>query len=377
LSGIDKSALRGALAVCAFVLIPLGLRANGETVVDFVSGQADDSIRMELRDGSVECRSVSEFNGAERLSVFTQMPDESEAVPVIGELIKERKAIRFEPMFPLQAGLKYFVEYENARSVKSYYSFSIEEIDRRPMARVREVFPSAEVLPENLLKFYIHFTHPMSVDDSYRHIRLLNEGGQSLPLPFLELGEELWDSEGKGLTLLFDPGRIKSGLRPRLEEGGVLEEGRSYILEISQEWLDAEGQPMVSDYRKRFTVGPLDTASPRVDDWVIRIPKSGTKNALLVEFSESLDEALLQRVVTIIDGQGDAVTGSIRVGQEERVWVFEPNEAWRRGSYRVKAHSILEDLAGNSIGRPFEVEMSEGERHPQPKRFVYLDFTIR
>lgn len=320
---------------------------------------------------------MDEFKGAERLSVFTEMPDETGAVPVIGELIKDRKALRFEPMFPLQPGLKYFVEYENARSVKSYYSFSLEGIDRKPTASVREVYPSAEVLPENLLKFYIHFTHPMSVGDSYRHIRLLDERGQSLSLPFLELGEELWDSEGKRLTLLFDPGRIKSGLRPRLEEGGVLEEGKSYTLGISQEWLDAEGQPLVSDYRKRFAVGPPDTASPRVDDWVMRIPKLGTRDVLQIEFSESLDEALLQRVVTVLDSQSKLVEGSIRIGDQEQAWTFEPRESWKRGNYRIKIHSILEDLAGNSIGRPFEVEMNEEERRPRPNRFAYLDFTIR
>jgi hypothetical protein len=33
-----------------------------------------------------------------------------------------------------------------------------------------------------------------------------------------------------------------------------------------------------------------------------------------------------------------------------------PTEAWRSGRYEVIALSILEDLAGNRIGRAFEVD---------------------
>ena len=37
--------------------------------------------------------------------------------------------------------------------------------------------------------------------------------------PFLELEQELWSGDGRRFTLLFDPGRIKRGLKPREEQG--------------------------------------------------------------------------------------------------------------------------------------------------------------
>ena len=57
--------------------------------------------------------------------------------------------------------------------------------------------------------------------------------------PFLELDEELWSPDGDSLHLVFDPGRIKRGLKPREEVGPVLEAGKSYSLVIDREWVDA------------------------------------------------------------------------------------------------------------------------------------------
>ena len=57
---------------------------------------------------------------------------------------------------------------------------------------VAAVYPSADVLPENLLKFYIHFSAPMSRGEAYQRIHLMHEGSE-VKDPFLELGEELWD----------------------------------------------------------------------------------------------------------------------------------------------------------------------------------------
>ena len=45
----------------------------------------------------------------------------------------------------------------------------------------------------------------------------------------------------------------------------------------------------------------------------------------------------------------------------ETRWTMTPNEPWRAGDYAVIALGILEDLAGNRIGRAFEV-ISEDDK---------------
>ena len=58
---------------------------------------------------------------------------------------------------------------------------------------VARVTPSADRVPENLLKFYLHFSAPMSRGEVYDRVRLLDARRPAVDLPFLGLGEELWD----------------------------------------------------------------------------------------------------------------------------------------------------------------------------------------
>ncbi len=287
--------------------------------------------------------------------------------------------LRFRPDFPLQVGIPYFVvlnAYSNESIVSTVYSFTIPADESPPVATVTEVFPTASELPANLLKFYLHFSHPMSVGDSYRHIRLLDDDGEAVDLPFLELGEELWDRDAKRLTLLFDPGRIKSGLKPRMEVGMALREGERYMLQILDTWLDAEGRPLVEGFQKPFVAIDSDVESPVPERWKLHAPKASTRNTLIVELGESLDEALLQRVIGVIDSRDNEIGGVVSVANGEQSWSFVPDDSWKSGAYRLEIQTILEDLAGNSVGRPFEVEIRREEKHLRPPRFAYLDFVV-
>ena len=183
------------------------------------------------------------------VNVYASSPNESDLPPLFGKNQIENGAAVFRPQFKFEAGLTYYVEvFFEETTEPSLFSFQIPEVEKISAASVSAVYPSSNELPENLLKFYIHFSHPMSVGNVYDYIHLLDQQGDEVELPFLELGEELWDYDTQRLTLLFDPGRIKSGLVPNLEEGLALEEGGTYSLRIDREWKDAEGQPLVEGF---------------------------------------------------------------------------------------------------------------------------------
>ena len=55
-------------------------------------------------------------------------------------------------------------------------------------------------------------------------------------------------------------------------------------------------------------------------------------------------------------GGGALVSGDISIGANEREWRFTPKEPWSVGAYQLVVLSILEDPAGNRIGRPFDVD---------------------
>jgi hypothetical protein len=290
-----------------------------------------------------------------------------DAPPLLGTYRLNGDILRFEPRYPVEPGVRYRAEFDpkgllppagGAASGRPPMTaeFSIGRLSGPPTAMVTTVYPSRDVLPENLLRFYIHFTAPMSRGDAYRHIRLLDAGGRPIADPFLEIDEELWSSDGKRFTLLFDPGRIKRGLKPREEVGPVLMAGRSYELVIDPGWRDAEGRPLRAGGRKAFRTEKADETSPDPRTWTLRPPAEGTRRPLDVRFPEPLDRALLDRLIAVRDFADRPVSGSISVVHEETVWRFRPEAPWQAGEYRLVIGTELEDVAGNSIARPFEVD---------------------
>ena len=314
------------------------------------------------------------------IAVRTKLPSVENVSSMFGSHEMGEGMVSFYPQFPLQSGIPYYVEISGElfsdTNNSSVYTFGLPKEDQSPVTEVAAVYPSASILPSNLLKFYIHFSNAMSVGEVYSHIQLLDANGKPLELPFLELGEELWDSESRRLTLLFDPGRIKRGLKPNLDEGGVLEEGKSYTLLVHNSMLDAKGRPLTKAFTKDFSVDGHDTVSPNLYNWKLSPPPAGTRKPVAVEFPEPLDEALLQRVVAIINEAGEEVLGELSITTHETVWLLTPDAPWNKGKYRLQARTILEDRAGNSIGRPFEVDSSRPPEGYPDTKYVYLPFEV-
>ena len=77
---------------------------------------------------------------------------------------------------------------------------------------------------------------------------------------------------------------------------------------------------------------------------------------LEVRFPESLDRALLESLIWVENAEAKVVTGQISVVATETRWRFTPASPWQKGDYRLVVGSELEDLAGNSVARPFEVD---------------------
>lgn len=291
----------------------------------------------------------------------------------------------FEPLFPPQAGINYHAVFDPSKAVRPQAGMSFDVIEtilriEKPKAKpetiVSQVYPTANSLPENLLKFYLHFSAPMRQGKVYSHIHLLNARNEKIDLPFLELDEELWNPDGTRLTILFDPGRIKSGLLPREQDGPVLQEGQSYTLKIDATWQDAAGAPLKHGFTDFFVVTAPDVEMPSPARWKMTAPEAGSINPMTLDFPEPLDHALLQRLLWIEDAGKHAIEGQVQVGNVERQWAFVPNQAWKDGDYRVVIGTGLEDLAGNSVARPFEVDRVQRPDDEFVPDYVTLEFKI-
>jgi hypothetical protein len=261
----------------------------------------------------------------------------------------------FQPQFPLEPGVTYRAEFKVFKESATGL-FTIPKLAAQPSTHIERVYPTTSTLPENQLKLYIHFSAPMSRGEAYRRIHLIDDKGVVVALPFVEIDEELWDREYRRLTVLFDPGRIKRDLVPNREVGPPLNQGRRYALVIDRDWPDAKGVPLVSGYRKEFDVGPPDRTPLDIKTWRIHAPAPGAAAPLEIEFPEPIDAALLYRFIDVVNEKGEALDGSVTLDREETVWRFVPSRVWAAGAYRLEVVSTLEDLAGNKIGRTFDVD---------------------
>ena len=202
---------------------------------------------------------------------------------MLGSYRVEDGLVRFRPRFPLERGLTYEAVFDPSKlpgagdrtpdAPPIVAPLTLEAPSNVATTSLVRVDPAVATLPENLLKFYLTFSAPMSRGQAYDRVHLLDASGKAIDFPFLELGEELWDPSGTRLTLLFDPGRIKTGLKPREEAGPALEAGKSYTLVVDEAWPDAQGRPLLRGIRKPFRVGPADHTSPDPASWTIRAPK--------------------------------------------------------------------------------------------------------
>ena len=247
------------------------------------------------------------------------------------------------------------------------------------MARVEHVFPSGDVLPSNQLRLYIYFSAPMSRGEAARHIHVLDSEGKELAgsrglfLP----GEELWDPAFQRLTMTFDPGRIKRGLTSNESIGPPLTEGKRYTLVIDADWPDARGVPMAAGFRKAFRGGPAQRVPPDPKRWNITAPKAGSRAPLVIDFPTPMNYPLLQRMISVSGRGSGMIYGAVATARQESEWRFAPEKPWAAGNYRIVVDTRLEDLAGNHIGEPFDIDVFNKVTEHIDTTTVSLPFSVR
>ena len=300
--------------------------------------------------------------------------DEVEVPPVVGNYTQDSLYWIFKPTFLFRPGKTYTAFDKKGL----HFKFTIPEEKNNLPTSLTQIFPSADTLPSNILKFYLHFSAKMGANSAYPFLTLMNEQGDTLQDPFVQLDPELWNQERTRLTLWFDPGRIKRALGPNAEKGPVLIPDNYYRLIVSEHWRDANGQKLEKAFEKSFFITEADRTQPDPRKWHIQIPNLDTTDPLIITFNESFDRALLHKFVFILNDQfQQSVAGTIKVDQQERRWSFSPNQPWLKGSYAIRINTFLEDLAGNNFVRLFDTDLANDPRENQEvQEYMELLFAI-
>lgn len=316
-------------------------------------------------------KSLIKGSDTDHLQIRLVKPGERFAV--LGNFTINGDQIEFESVVPFTRGFTYEVILNG--SMLAEIEIPVDESIVAP--EILTVYPSQDTVPENLLKIFILFSQPMVEGQSLRYITLLKNNLDTLQGTFLDLQPELWNKESTVLTLWLDPGRIKRDLIPNKELGAPLNAHEHYTLHVSTDWKSKEGKSLTAPYSKTFVTSTRDDESPLPDKWIITVPSSGTKQSLQINLNESLDYSLLLDAIRLADSEGNFITGTITLSQEEKRLHFLPSKNWKAGSYKLRIEGRLEDLAGNNLNRPFDKDLKSKEKQKPHKEIFEREFEIR
>ena len=206
------------------------------------------------------------------------------------------------------------------------------------------IYPSGPAVPENLLRIELRFDVPLRVPLEVDGVKLLDTQGHEIPDAFLDLG--LPSADGRRVTLLMHPGRVKTGVGANERLGRALHPGETVTLVVTH-------PSLAHPVSKTWRVEAFDATPPQPRAWRIELPRATSRDPIIVRLGEPISSTA-EALIAIRDGRGHRVIGSARLEDGETDWLFIPFRPWGAGVYAVVAHPELEDPAGNRVCAAFE-----------------------
>jgi hypothetical protein len=293
--------------------------------------------------------------------------------PMAGRLVRDEAGLCFIPRFAFLDGTAYTVTVEGviaATLVRGRPS-------RMATTGVAGIRPTSAEVPRNLLRLYVWFSAPMSEGYAARHVRLADDDGSTIAGALLPGEHELWDGTRRRLTVLLDPARIKRGLAGHRTAGYPLRSGEPFRLVVDGGFRDAQGLPLRAGTQRRYEVGGDERRHVDPRNWELTVPRAGTLEPVRAGFGRPLDHGLLARCLLVTGPGGELIDGSPQIGTGEMSWQLVPSRTWEAGPHQLVIDPALEDLAGNSVSRVFDRDLTRSEDQPRQSRPVTLVFRPR
>jgi len=286
--------------------------------------------------------------------------------PLLGQHTIVNGVIRFTPMFPLDRGRPYLVTFTPPGGTSVTTTVSFPPADITPTSSVIQSFPTAPIVPANMLRMHLAFSAPMATRDTAGVLHLVDSSGADRTDLLLPLDADSWNPDRTHCTLIFDPAK-----RATMIEGDI------YTLSVDPKWRDAHGLPLKQPYRRAFTLGPADDTPIDPAVWKIELPAAGSTVALVIIFPEPLDYESLLDALVVTGPDKKPIDGHAVIGAGESTWTFAPDEPWQAGPHVIAVTKSLSDLAGNVVGEIFDAEAYDRSNLPVVTEKMLLQVTIR
>ncbi len=198
------------------------------TVVTMAAAKPEPLLQFRPLDEPTRLEVVAVLKGSpnsHRLTLALLDEDQKAGPSIIGNSKRDGGRLIFKPRYRLVHGLSYqatLIWPDGSSIIREY---TVPSLPLKPSTLVTRVYPSGERLPANNLKFYLHFSGPMRETRSiFDQVQIIDPDGKTVHNPWRR--QELWSNNASLLTLWIHPGRIKTGVNLREEEGFVIHIGR-------------------------------------------------------------------------------------------------------------------------------------------------------
>jgi hypothetical protein len=342
--GLNKGIAKALAILSVVAMMGSPVDANDEGVSLPQSGT--DSVVMRL-----SATLPDDVHPSERLQVFVGSADPccEGRTPMAGSYALSEGTLTFSPAFGFDPGQDYVARVWTSGNDHALHAFRLAHEVAAVPAAVTETYPSGETIPENTLRFYIHFSTPMRPQVAFDYIKLQDGFGTVDDAAFMQFKQELWNEDRTRLTVLIDPGRIKREVATNVALGPALRAEQQYTLSVDGGWPSADGASVLPPFSRTFTVSSALRERPDVGLWQTAVPCVGTTDPLHIAFDRPFDRHLLSKDIQVVAKDGRMIGGMIHVGAGETSWRFTPNEAWTQSEFIVVASTDLEDVAGNNF----------------------------
>ncbi len=284
--------------------------------------------------------------------------------PVAGRCLVTEAGLRFTPHFSFAQGVRYRAVFDPHPLGEPAWTGELGLDFCRPLPHdghpaVERIYPSAGLLPENLLRFHVCFSRPMQRGRAGTEIALLGPDGRAVADALYRAPVELWDPGMRRLTVLLDPGRLKRGVGPNRALGPPLRAGETYALAIGAGMACSSGRSLLAPALKRFSAAAPVREPIAAAGWDFLPPAAGSREPLLLTATRPLDWASLRGAVALA-AQGRAVDGRVDPAEHEMGLAFTPARPWNPVLHAVTVDPELEDVCGNRVDVAFDRPLGAG-----------------
>jgi len=200
-----------------------------------------------------------------------------------------------------------------------------------------EIYPSGRQIPENLRFFEVRLPKALHRPVDLSHVTLQDSDGRPIQSAFVDA--PLTAEDGRHFTLFLHSDDGTASASPAGTSGRTLRAGKSVTLVINDPGV---GRPL----RKTWRVAASDESRPSPENWTFKVPRAGTRQALLVRLKSPISAAS-QSQIAVMGAENQRLSGRVVLSDGETTWCFIPSRTWMAGPYSIVALPDLMSVAGN------------------------------